>query len=44
MLRAFEKIVMVEVSEHVEFCSSTTKNIHYHNSYGHQTWQGGNFS
>ena len=44
VLRAFEKIVMVEVSEHVEFCSSTTKNIHYHNSYGHQTWQGGNFS
>ena len=27
VLRAFEKIVMVEVSEHVEFCSSTTKNI-----------------
>lgn len=40
---ASKKIVMTEVSEHVESGSSATKTLyfHHHNAYRHETWLGG---
>ena len=37
----YRKTVMADLSEHVESCPTRIKTLylHYHNVYGHQTWQ-----